>query len=150
MGIESKSRIAALATLLALTGCASAGEWTRRDTAAELAVSSILALDAYQTAQFHNHSTTQEEQGMARGICRAQPTSACAYSYFATVIASHWLIARLLPARLRPYWQAGVVALEIPVVIGNARLERGPRPGGESQGAMLRPFPSVRVYGGAR
>lgn len=105
---------------ICLAGCAS-NDWSRRDTIGELAVVGTLAIDAYQTAQFQHHED-QQEIGWVRGICGAKPSSACSYEYFGTVAISHWLIAKLLPATWRRYWQAGAVAVEIPVIYSNTRL----------------------------
>lgn len=114
------SRALLLSALLCISGCAT-DSWSRTDTVGELTVAGTLAIDAYQTAQFHNHPT-QIETGWVAGICGARPTSACSYEYFGTVALSHWLIARLLPSWLRPYWQGSTAIVETAAVIHNASL----------------------------
>lgn len=120
MEIETKSGIAALATLLGLTGCAT-DTWSRTDTLGELTVAAVLATDAYQTAQFRNHPT-QYESGWVAGICGSRPSSACSYEYFGTVALSHWVISKLMPGWMRPYWQVSVGVVETSAVIHNASL----------------------------
>lgn len=114
------SRALILSALLSLSGCATE-TWSRTDTIGELTVAATLAADAYQTAQFHNHPT-QEEAGWVRGICGLRPSSACSYEYFGTVAATHFLIARILPASWRPYWQGSVFSVETFDIVHNASL----------------------------
>lgn len=113
------SRAIVLSALLLLSGCAT-DNWSRTDTIGELTVAATLAVDAYQTGQFRNQGL--EEMGWVRGICGARPTSACSYEYFGTVSLSHFLIARLMPAWLRPYWQGSAAVVETAAVIHNASL----------------------------
>lgn len=114
------SRPLLLATLLALTGCAT-DTWSRTDTLGEITVAVTLAADAYQTAQFQHHEH-QQEIGWVRGICGAKPSSACSYEYFGTVALSHWVIAKLMPGWMRPYWQVSVGVVEASAVIHNASM----------------------------
>lgn len=127
--VEGALGTRALGTLLAalllgsgLLGC-SGDTWTRTDTVMESLVGVTLAADAYQTAQFQHHED-QYEAGLARGACGYKPSNSCSAIYFSTVAISHALIARALPASLRPYWQSGFVAAEVPTLIHNGRLPR--------------------------
>lgn len=113
------NRALLLSSLLSLSGCAT-DTWSRTDTVGELTVAATLAVDAYQTGQFRNHGL--EEAGWVRGICGSRPTSACSYEYFGTVALSHFLIARLIPSWLRPYWQGSAAVVETVAVIHNASL----------------------------
>lgn len=114
--------LAALLLGSGLLGC-SGDTWTRTDTVMESLVGVALAADAYQTAQFQHHED-QYEAGLARGACGYKPSNSCSAIYFGTVAISHVLIARALPASLRPYWQSGFVAAEVPTVINNKRITR--------------------------
>lgn len=127
--VEGALGTRALGTLLAalllgsgLLGC-SGDTWTRTDTVMESLVGVALAADAYQTAQFQHHED-QYEAGLARGACGYKPSNSCSAIYFGTVAISHVLIARALPASLRPYWQSGFVAAEVPTVLSNMRLNK--------------------------
>lgn len=108
-----------------LTGCASES-WTRADTLREFTAESLFALDALQTADIHKHEGASEV-GWARGVCGQQPSNSCTAGYFGSVMLTHYLIARMLPASWRAYWQGGAVAVQLPTVLSNYKLGVGPR-----------------------
>ena len=114
------TRAAAIAAAaLALTGCASSGEWTRADTARELAFVGAIAADAWQTSQIAGRADLVEGEPLARAVLGREPSKSGTAVYFATLGVSHFLIARALPAKWRPWFQSGTLAYEGLIVSRN-------------------------------
>ena len=125
-----KRLISAFSALL-LSGCAVNGDWTSRDTALEIGYQVVNAMDAVSTARI---STTPDwtpvndgnyvwriEEGVpvTRAILGPRPAKNDTYLYFATMGVSHWLIARSLPPKWRPWFQGSTTLLAADAVIGN-------------------------------
>jgi hypothetical protein len=104
---------------LAYHGRAHADEWRREDTYRELAVAAVLTMDAVQTAQYRHRDDIEEGTALTRSLIGKEPTGRDTALYFGTLAISHYLIARALPAKWRPYWQGGVIAYEGYLVIRN-------------------------------
>ncbi len=96
--------------LLFLVGC-SGDPWTRADTNRQLVVTGLVAIDAYQTMKIQYDPQLIEGSPLPQAILGKNPSTAATYQYFMTLMLSQCLITRLLPKRLRPYYQ-GVTALD--------------------------------------
>jgi hypothetical protein len=98
---------------VALTGCASSPkyEWRAKDTRREIFFAAALAADTYTTANFQDDPRRREGLGIARSIYGDNPDPE---SVIATAIVggiAHWLIARRVGHKFRPYWQYGFTSV---------------------------------------
>jgi len=116
---------ALLAAVVVVSGCAHSDEWTRRDTALQLTYTGAVILDAVQTAEIQDHPDLYEA-GMARHFLGSQPSTRDTWLYFSSVAIGHYLIARALPAKWRPYWQGSTILLAVDTVIDNCDVGLGP------------------------
>lgn len=94
--------------LFLATGCSSArpaDDWTRSDTVRELAFQTVNAADAYQTSRIAGRPDLEEGNAVTRAFIGSRPSGGDVAMYFGTLAISHYLIARALPARWRPYFQ---------------------------------------------
>lgn len=104
---KAKAASAAIVAAVIAAGCASPPkyEWRAEDTRREIIYAAALAADTYTTAHFRDDPRARESLGIARSIYGARPDPE---SVLVTSIVSgvaHWLVARRLGHRLRPYWQ---------------------------------------------
>lgn len=118
--------------LVSCTGCAVNGEWTTRDTVLEATYQVVNAMDAYSTSNIQHlpdvpvpgtNLVRRVEEGSAftRAIIGPRPSTTDTYLYFATVGLSHWLIARSLPPKWRPWFQGGTALYQGEAVTRNCR-----------------------------
>ncbi len=107
-------------TAALFSGCATRpeGDWSKRDTWMQVAVTAALAADAYTTSKIQ-YDPQLEEIGFARHFLGAQPTTTDTWMYFGTAMLSSYLITRWLPPRLRPWFQGSVILVEAKVVANN-------------------------------
>ncbi len=108
-----------IALLFFISGCAHNDEWTRRDTAMQLGVTTALIADAITTARIQDHPGVYENGPWAKHVLGLQPDTSDTYQYFASVIVIDYLIARALPAKWRPYWQGWEMAVHSYAVKNN-------------------------------
>lgn len=107
-------KLSALAAVAILTGCASTpAEWRTEDTKREVFYAVALTTDAYTTAHFRDDPLHRAREGnaIARAIYGSRPE---AKSVLATAVAvglAHWIIARHLPEKWRPWWQNGYASI---------------------------------------
>lgn len=106
---------------LALTTCgtAHAEEWSDEDTVREVAFQVINVFDAYQTSRIQYRADLTEGMPLTRAVIGPEPSTRDTAMYFGTLGISHFLIARLLPARWRPWFQGGTFAFSTATVINN-------------------------------
>jgi hypothetical protein len=90
-------------------------EWTHRDTALQLSYTALHIADWGQTLDIENHP----DQAESNPILGRHPTRGEINTYFATTLALHWLVARVLPQKWRNTFQLGTIALEFDVVSDN-------------------------------
>jgi hypothetical protein len=76
-------------------------------------------VDGIQTSKIQYYDDLQEVGPVAKHVLGPQPSTSSTWQYFATVALTHWLVARALPPKWRPYWQGIGIATEIPVLIRN-------------------------------
>ena len=124
-------RLITASSALLLSGCAVNGDWTSRDTALEISYQVVNAMDAVSTARIsatpdwtpvnNSNYVWRIEEGVpvTRAILGPRPSKQDAYLYFATMGVSHWLIARSLPPKWRPWFQGSTTLLAADAVIGN-------------------------------
>lgn len=110
---------AVIAAVAVLSGCAHSDEWTRRDTALQLAYTGVVVLDTIQTADIQNYPDIQETGWLARKALGRNPDTSDTILYFSTLAISHWVIARALPREWRTYWQGAGIAIHLDAVISN-------------------------------
>ena len=103
-----------------LSGCAGQ-DWSRRDTAMELSFQVMNAIDGYQTARIKHHPGLREADSITVRILGDQPDAKTTTLYFATRGISHYLIARALPAKWRPWFQSPTMLQSTWYVIHNCR-----------------------------
>lgn len=100
--------LAALFLMLCLGGCASIAprdDWTTDHTVAEVSYQVFNLLDAAQTARIADRPDLQESMPLTRAVLGPRPDPTDTWLYFTTMGISHYLIARALPARWRPWFQ---------------------------------------------
>jgi hypothetical protein len=90
-------------------------EWTHTDTALQLSYTALHIADWGQTLDIANHPNTIE----TNPILGNNPTRGEINAYFASTLALHWLIARVLPQKWRSQFQLGTIALEFDVISEN-------------------------------
>lgn len=114
----------ALAAFASLTGCSLAprDDWSRANTVAEVAFQVSNALDAAQTAQFKNRPDVGESVAFTRAVIGESPTTRDTAMYFATMGLSHYLIARALPAKWRPWFQGASLIYSTSLVYNNCNV----------------------------
>jgi hypothetical protein len=108
-----------LIILLLLQGCAHSDPWTKKDTYRQIAVSVVLATDAYTTSQIQYYNGIWEDGPLARKVLGTQPNTHSTYQYFLINGITNYFIARALPAKWRPYWQGWEVAVHSYATINN-------------------------------
>lgn len=114
-----------------LSGCAVNGEWTRQDTVLEVSYQVVNAMDAMSTANIaespdwqpvpgtHYRRRLEEGTPLTRAVLGPRPSKSDTYMWFATMGLSHWLIARSLPPKWRPWFQGGTTLISAGAVAGN-------------------------------
>jgi len=113
-----KSFVAILAFSL-LAGCVHSDPWTKQDTVLQSLVTATYVIDAIQTSEIQYHPELEEGGPIARGVLGRQPSTSDTWQYFATVSVSSYLIARALPAKWRPFWQGGQLAVQGKAIFNN-------------------------------
>ena len=113
-----------LLVLLLIQGCAHQDEWTTRDTVLQIAVSAVIAADAYTTSKIQYDPGVQE-LGLARHALGPQPSTTDTYMYFGTMMISSYFISRALPTKWRPYWQVFELGMLSGAVVKNCELDLG-------------------------
>lgn len=105
-----------------LGGCAALAppdDWTPRDTATEIAFQVVNAYDAHTTQRIHETPGLDEVSPLTRAVIGEDPEPSDTAIYFATVGLSHYLIARMLPKKWRPWFQGGTTALTLEAIKRN-------------------------------
>ena len=125
------NRLIVVTAALLLSGCAVNGDWSSHDTALEISYQVVNAMDAVSTARIADTPDwtpidgtryirrIEEAVPLTRAILGPRPSKSDTYIYFATMGVSHWLIARSLPPKWRPWFQGGTTLLSAKAVIGN-------------------------------
>ena len=106
--------------VLLMSGCAT--DWTRADTNRQLLLTGLMAVDAYQTTRIQYDPGLIEGVPLTRSVLGSNPSTAPTYQYFAELALSHYLIARVLPAKWRPYYQGFFVLDHLYGIHTNIRL----------------------------
>lgn len=120
-----RTAAAIIAAAAVLSGCAHSDEWTRRDTALQLAYTGVVIADAIQTADIQNYPDIQEAGWLAGKALGRNPDTSDTVLYFGTLAISHWMISRALPSKWRPYWQGVGIAVHLDAVISNCDMGLG-------------------------
>ncbi len=115
---------ARLKALLLLTvffsGCSSA--WTQTDTQYEIAFQAVNAVDAYTTSRIRHTDTVVESNQITRSLIGRQPDGRDTALLFITYGVSHYIIARVLPKKLRRFYQVSTTVYSAALVIENCDL----------------------------
>jgi hypothetical protein len=90
-------------------------EWTREDTALQLAYTVLHVADWGQTLDIENHPGHFDHNP----ILGKHPSRGTVNTYFATTLALHWVAARAMPPKWRKRFQAGTMALQFVVIKDN-------------------------------
>ncbi len=98
--------VSVVIAVLLLTGCAHQDEWTRQDTWGQIAATIAIAGDGYSSLKIHETENIYEAGAVASRIMGRQPSEKDLILYHSTLAISSYLIARSLPAKWRPYFQA--------------------------------------------
>lgn len=120
-------------SVIALSGCAANGEWTRRDTIMEVTWQAVNVLDAVSTSRLEDtpdwhlverdgvtyRRRLEEHSPLTRAVIGPRPSSEDVYMWMTTVAISHWLIARALPPKWRPWYQGVSIAVSAEAFLGN-------------------------------
>jgi len=113
--MKIKSTLVA-ATLLAASVNAFAGDWTKADTAREIAFDAELVMDHQQTLYIHQHYPQYHELNPILG---SNPSSGAVDRYFFASALGHYAISYFLPPSYRGVWQYVTLGVEGSVVYHN-------------------------------
>ncbi len=105
----------------AISGCAS-DNWTKTDTKYEIAFQVINAADAYTTSRIRHTYGVEEMNPITRAIVGSQPNETDVALLFITYGISHYVIATVLPAKWRRFYQVGTTLYSASLVIENCNL----------------------------
>ncbi len=114
-----------ITALIFLSGCAHQDEWTSRDTVLQIAVSVVMAADAYTTSKIQYNDEVYEAGFVARKLIGSQPSTLDSWTYIGTLMVSSYFINRALPAKWRPYFQTFQIFDHGIAVVGNCQLDLG-------------------------
>lgn len=106
---------------ITLSSCATE-EWSRADTAWQLAHLGVVIADAHMTSKIQNHPNIVEVGPVARHFLGANPEQPNTFIYFATVEIFHWGVARMLPSGWRRLWQVGGIYMHSEVVLSGYKI----------------------------
>ena len=109
-------------TSLLLSCPAFAGEWTKADTAREVAYLALHVADWGQTLEIADHPEKWHENNPVLGD---HPSRGQVNAYFIATGLLHPVVSYLLPHPYRTWWQYSTIALEVVVVGNNARIGIG-------------------------
>jgi len=112
---------AIVAALLLLALPARADEWTRSDTAHEVAFAAVTAIDYAQTRRFLADGTDYE----GNPLLGTHPSRAKLRTMVGAAVLAHAAVARVLPRPYRRFWQALWIGIETGTVAGNAMQAGG-------------------------
>jgi len=96
--------------------------WTKADTARQLAYMTVLAVDAGQTADIQNHDDLVEKNPVISGMFGDNPTSGQTAAYFVGAGVAHYAVSAMLKPKYRKYWQSVTLSLNTAVVANNYQL----------------------------
>lgn len=88
----------------------------------ELSFQVMNAIDGYQTSRIKDHPYVKEVDPVTVEILGEQPESGETALYFATRGISHYLIARALPPKWRPWFQGPTMVHSTWYVVNNCEL----------------------------
>lgn len=109
-----------------LTGCSvlePPADWSGRDTALEVGYQLVNAIDYRQTRDIQHHPNISEFNNLTLALVGNNPSNSETATVFATYALSHYLIAKSLPRKWRPWFQGGTLALSASYVAGNCDLD---------------------------
>jgi hypothetical protein len=115
------NRFFAVILAFSLTGCATYQHdpWTKQDTVLQSLVTAAYFTDAIQTAEIQYHPELEEGGLVTTGALGRNPNTSDTWQYFATVAFTSYVISYYLPARWRPHWQGGQLAVEGKAIFSN-------------------------------
>jgi len=122
------SRLLLLTSAILLNGCAVLAppeDWSENDTKYEMMWQVLNVIDARQTSRIQHTPGVYEDDWMTRPLIGLQPSTRDAYQIAATYAISHYLITKYMPAKLRPYWHAGMITGKYLVIQENKELGLG-------------------------
>lgn len=97
-------------------------DWTAADTRRQAAYTTILVIDAGQTADISNHDDISEANPVLRGLAGDNPSQGAVAGYFAAVGLAHYAISAALPPKHRRIWQHVTIGVNGAVVANNFRI----------------------------
>ncbi len=109
--------------VLILSGCAHQDEWTKRDTWGQVAATIAIIGDGVSSVKIRETENISEHGAFANHFIGDQPTTEDLFLYHTTLAISSYLIARALPAKWRPYFQAIEVGAHGYAWYNNCQLE---------------------------
>ena len=92
----------------------------------EVTFQAINVLDAVQTANIRDYPHLIESHPIPRSLLGENPEPDETVVYFTTLALSHYLIAKYLPARWRPWYQGGTILFHGNAVIDNCERDLCP------------------------
>lgn len=107
-----------LATMI-WAGVARAADWTRTDSAFQIASSALIVADWAQTREIAKHPERWRETNLILG---EHPSRGKVNAYFAACLVGNAAIAYALPAPYRRWWQIATVVVEAGYVAHNYHL----------------------------
>jgi len=114
--------------LTTLSNCASAelrlvpDDWTKEDTRRQWAYTTIVILDAGQTADIQNHDGIREVSPAANAFLGDQPSTGATAAYFAGSALLNYAVSAMLKPKHRAWWQRSTIAINGAVVANNYQL----------------------------
>jgi len=115
--------IVAFAVFLSLNGCATTNrEWSREDTYRQVAVTSLMMVDYFQTMEIARNPDKYHENNPILG---EHPSEAEVTAYFLMSYAVTSGISIMLPDNFRPWWQYLIIGVEGGAVANNFSIGLG-------------------------
>ena len=96
-----------VALLLFLQGCAVLAppdDWTRGDTAAEIAWQAMNFVDYRQTVDIQRHPNLIEVNWLSQAVLGRNPGTSETAQLMVAYALGHYLVSKYLPVNARPYW----------------------------------------------
>lgn len=96
--------------------------WTKADTARQIAYTAVLAIDAGQTADIKNHDDIAEQNPVAVAMIGENPTTGATAAYFVGAGIVHYAISASLKPKHRKVWQNVSLSFNSAIVANNFRI----------------------------
>ncbi len=103
-------------------GCAHSDPWTQRDTNMQILTTLVILGDGLSSIKIRETENVHEAGSIAHRFIGRQPTKQDLLIYHTSLSVLSFGVARMLPAKLRPWWQTIEMILHGSAIINNCDL----------------------------